>query len=220
MKSFDSELAQIIDHTILKPETSWLQVEKICDEAEKYGFASICIPPFFVEPALLKFADSWVKIATVIGFPHGYQTFVAKFFETTDAVNNGVDEIDFVVNIAAIKSGNWEDVDLEIAQVSSFLKAKQVILKVIIEYGLLTKEEVEKVCEICAKHDVDYVKTSTGFNAGGANVEMVKHLRSILPEHIQIKASGGIKTREDAHKLIDAGADRLGCSGSLEIIKL
>ncbi len=220
MEKFDSELAQIIDHTILKPDTNWQQVEKVCDEAQKYGFASICIQPYFVEPALIKFEDSWINIATVIGFPHGSQTFVAKFFETSDAVNNGTDEIDYVINISAVKSGNWQDVDLEIAQISSFLKAKSVVLKVIIEYGLLTTEEVEKVCEICTEHDVDYVKTSTGFNAGGATVEMIKHLRNILPEQIQIKASGGIRTREDAYKLIDAGADRLGCSGSLEIIKL
>ena len=219
MEKFDTDIAQIIDHTILKPDTNLEQVERICEEAQQFGFAAICIPPFFVEHALMKLDDS-ISLATVIGFPLGYQTFTSKFFETTNALTNGADEIDFVVNIGAIKSGNWDVIDLEIAQLSSFLHAKDVVLKVIIEYGLLTKEEVEKVCEICVEYDVDYVKTSTGFNAGGASVEMVKHLRTILPEHIKIKASGGIKTQEDAYKLIDAGADRLGCSRSLEIIKL
>lgn len=159
-------------------------------------------------------------MATVVGFPFGNQSFVTKFFEASDAVKNGADEIDFVVNIGAIKSQNWQEVDLEIDQVSKFLKVRGVVLKVIIETGLLNEEEIKKVCEICADADVDYVKTSTGFNAGGATVEVVKLLRSILPENIKIKASGGIRNREQAQQLIDAGADRLGCSKSIEIVKL
>ncbi len=220
MLDFDKELARYIDHTILKPGTNWRQIQEVYRDALKYNFAAICIPPYYVNSTVEALKEAWLNVATVIGFPHGSNTFVTKFFEVTDAVNNGVDEIDFVINLGAIKSNNWQDVEMELGQVSQFLRVNGVILKVIIETSLLNKKEIEKVCEICVEQDVHFVKTSTGFNGEGATIENVQFLRKILPENVQIKASGGIRTRDFAWELIDAGAERLGCSRSVEIVQL
>lgn len=214
------ELAAYIDHTQLRPEATEEQVMLLCDEARNYGFAAVCIAPSYVQAARERLGPgSRVKIATVVGFPLGYQHSKVKFLETHQAIEDGAREIDVVMNISAFKSGKYDQVENELGDLAKFCHLKEAELKVIIETALLTQEEIEKACEICAAAGVDFVKTSTGFASSGAKVEDVKLMRRVLPNHIKIKAAGGIKTFRDAQALIQAGADRLGCSASIQIVK-
>ncbi|WP_242926721.1 deoxyribose-phosphate aldolase [Pontibacter vulgaris] len=213
------ELASYIDHTLLRPDATADMVEQLCDEARNYSFAAVCVPPCYVQLSKDRLGPgTLVKIATVVGFPLGYQHAKVKFLETHQAIADGANEIDVVMNVSAFKSGKYEEVENELSDLAKFCHLKEAELKVIIETALLTPEEIVKACELCAAAGVDFVKTSTGFAARGASVEDILVMRKSLPGHIKIKAAGGIKTFADAEALIKAGADRLGCSASIQII--
>lgn len=198
-----------VDHTLLKPESTWEQIKTLCDEAMEFGCATVCIPPSFVKQAAA-YVQGNLKICTVIGFPNGYNTTAAKIFETKDAVENGASEIDMVINNGMVKDRQWDDIAHEIAGIKAACLGRP--LKVIIETCLLSDMEKIKLCQLAAKEEVAYVKTSTGFSAGGATREDVALLRENLPASVKVKASGGIRTLEDGQAYLDLGADRLGAS--------
>ena len=212
------ELYAFIDHTILKPTTLAGDVEKVCREAITYKFAAVCIPPTFVKYAATLLKDSDVKVATVIGFPFGYSAVEAKLAEILLAMVDGADELDVVINFMAIKNNDWDYVANEINHIMPIVKSKGKVIKVIIESGILTDDEIIKCCTLYGAAGVDYVKTSTGYAEKGATIEAVQLLRKHLPSHIKIKASGGIKDYVFAEQLINAGASRLGCSAGVAII--
>lgn len=212
-------LASKIDHTLLKADASEKEVKKICAEAKEFGFAAVCIPPYFVRKCKLWLTDTNVKVATVVGFPLGYAHTPAKVEEARRAIDEGADEIDMVINIIALKAGDWNYLKNELTSAATIVQLRGGKLKVILETGLLTDAEIIKACELCKEMTVDFVKTSTGtFIQPGATVEVVKLLRANLPKTIKIKASGGIRDKEFALQLIEAGADRLGCSASVSIV--
>ena len=198
-----------VDHTLLKPESTWEQIKTLCDEAMEFGCATVCIPPSFVKQAAA-YVQGNLKICTVIGFPNGYNTTAAKIFETRDAVENGASEIDMVINNGMVKDRQWDDIAHEIAGIKAACLGRP--LKVIIETCLLSDMEKIKLCQLTAKEEVAYVKTSTGFSTGGATREDVALLRENLPASVKVKASGGIRTLEDGQAYLDLGADRLGAS--------
>ncbi len=212
------ELAKYIDHTILASGCTGEDIKRVCDEAKRYGFYAICIPPYYIRLAARELEESPVKIATVVGFPMGYAAIPAKVEEIKRAVDEGADEIDIVANIAAIKNGDWAHVrnDIDGVTIAVHLKGKKI--KLILETALLEDAEILKICNICREVGVDFVKTSTGYH-NGATVEHVKMLRANLPTSIKIKASGGIRTAEAARQLIEAGADRIGTSAGVSIIR-
>lgn len=212
-------LATYIDHTILKPTTLIADVEKLCDEAVEHGFAAVCVPPLFVQYAKNKLTNSTVKVATVIGFPFGYSAIEAKLAEIVLAIVDGADELDMVINIAALKNNDWQYLAKEINSIIPLIKNKGKAIKIIIESGLLTDDEIIKCCDIYGGAGVDFLKTSTGYAEKGATVHAVTLMRKHLADAVKIKASGGIKTAAFAKELIDAGADRLGCSSSVAIVK-
>ena len=213
-------IAQLIDHTILKPTTTLAEIEKLCAEAAQYGFATVCVPPYFVAAAK-RFLDvsNGVGVATVIGFPFGYSAIAAKAAEVQQAIDNGADELDMVINLTAVKAGDWGYLKKEIQTVSALSSKSGKTLKLIIESGILTDDEIIKCCEIYQQYPVQFLKTSTGYAERGASVEAVQLMRQHLPSSIQIKASGGIKTLSFAQQLVQAGATRLGCSASIAIVK-
>ena len=198
-----------VDHTLLKPEATWEQIKTLCDEAMEFGCATVCIPPSFVKQAAA-YVQGNLKICTVIGFPNGYNTTAAKIFETKDAVENGASEIDMVINNGMVKDRQWDDIAHEIAGIKAACLGRP--LKVIIETCLLSDMEKIKLCQLAAKEEVAYVKTSTCFSTGGATREDVALLRENLPASVKVKASGGIRTLEDGQAYLDLGADRLGAS--------
>lgn len=212
-------IARYIDHTILKPTTTLADVEKICNEAKQYAFAAVCVPPLFVKKAKEILNTSEVKVATVIGFPFGYSAIEAKVAEIVLAIVDGADELDMVINISAIKNNDWQFLANEINTILPITRSRNKVLKVIIESGILTDEEIIKCCDIYGAAGVDYVKTSTGYAEKSASVHAVLLIRKHLSDSVKIKASGGIKTYQFAKELIDAGADRLGCSSSVTIVK-
>jgi len=211
------EVEKYIDHSLLKANILRSDIELLCNEAIEHKFAAICIPPYFISQAAKILEEQPVNIATVIGFPLGFESTTSKVEEIKRALDMGADELDVVVNIGAVKDGDWKFVrnDIETVTRASHMKGKTV--KIILETSLLEAEELEKLCEICADLEVDYVKTSTGFE-GGATVDVVKKMRALLPKEIKIKASGGIRNFKDALALIEAGADRLGTSSGTVII--
>ena len=210
-------IAQYIDHTILKQTTILADIEKVCDEAKEYRFAAVCVPPYFVADVKQLVTGSKVKVATVIGFPFGYSCYNAKLAEAAKALEDGADELDMVMNIAAFKSNDIAYLETEI---DAMCKAKgSSILKVIVESGVLDEEEIIRCCELYRHYPIDFMKTSTGYADKGATLEAVLTMRKNLPANIQIKASGGIKTYAFGKQLIDAGATRLGCSASVAIVK-
>lgn len=192
---------------------------QLCTEAQQYGFKTVCIPPSYVPLAVSQLQNSPTSICTVIGFPLGYQTKAAKLAEAQEALQSGATEVDMVINISFLKSDNAEELREEIREIAELAHSQQALLKVIIETAYLTREEIQKICEICAGIKVDFVKTSTGFAPKGAQVEDVEWIRMLLPPEMGIKASGGIKTYEQAQQLIAAGATRLGTSSGVEIMK-
>ena len=212
------KLEPLIDHTLLRPDCTRQEIVSLCEEAKKFGFKAVCVPPYFVKDAAAILEDTMVKVATVIGFPMGYASTISKVEEAKRSLEEGASEIDVVINICAVKDKAWAYVknDIDSATRAAHLKGK--IIKVIIETGLLNDDEIKKVCELCAEVEVDFVKTSTGFNGAGATVEVIQKLRKWLPKQIKIKASGGIRTREAALALVEAGADRLGTSAGLTIV--
>ncbi len=213
------QLNQYIDHTILKPTTLLSDVEKLCKEAVENNFAAVCVPPLFVKKAKAFTIGSSVKVATVIGFPFGYSAVEAKIAEILMAIVDGADELDMVINIAALKNNDWQYLANEITHVMQIITAKNKVIKIIIESGILTNAEIIKCCDIYGAAGVHFMKTSTGYAEKGATVEAVALLRKHLADAIQIKASGGIKTKEFALQLIEAGATRIGSSASLELLK-
>lgn len=194
-------------------------IEKLCSEAATHGFAAVCIPPLYTKNAKQYLAGTSVKTATVIGFPFGYSAIEAKIAESVLAIVDGVDELDMVANIAAIKNADWEFLANEIGNILPIIRNKNRVIKVIIETGVLTREEIIRCCDLYGVAGVDYLKTSTGYAEKGASAEAVALMRKYLPDHVKIKASGGIRTYEFANQLIEAGANRLGCSASLDIVQ-
>ncbi len=213
------ELSGMIDHTILKPNCSAEEVKVLCQEAIENSFAAVCVPPYFASDAARILEDHQVKVATVIGFPMGYSSTPAKVEEVKRAIDDGVDELDVVINICAVKNGNWAYVKNDINSVTTATHLKGKVVKVILETGMLDESELEKLCTICLEIGVDYVKTSTGYNGKGATIKAVEFLQSKLQDKVKIKASGGIDNHKKATDLIKAGANRLGCSKSMKIIE-
>lgn len=211
-------IAQYIDHTLLKPATTIHELKKICEEALQYNFFAVCIPPPLVKNARSILGDSSVKTATVIGFPFGYSVARAKEAEAQQAIQDGADELDVVINLIALKNKAWQYLELEMESIVEVAHAQNRLVKVIIESGILTNEEIIQCCELYAKTGVDLLKTSTGYAEKGATIEAVQLMRAHLPSSIKIKASGGIRTYEQAEQFIQAGASRLGCSASVAIV--
>ena len=211
------EILKKVDHTLLKQTSIWEDIKKLCDDAIKCNTASVCIPPCFVKQAKEYVGDK-MKICTVIGFPNGYNLTKVKMYETEQAVEDGADEIDMVINVGKLKEKNYDYILTEINGIKSKCNGK--ILKVIIETCLLTDEEKIKMCEIVSQSDADYIKTSTGFSTGGATLEDIELFKNHMKNGKKIKAAGGIKNFDDAEEFVKAGADRLGTSRLVaEILK-
>ncbi|HWB26963.1 MAG TPA: deoxyribose-phosphate aldolase [Chitinophagaceae bacterium] len=210
-------IASYIDHTLLKPTTLIADIEKLCAEAKQYQFAAVCVPPPFVKLAKQLVQGGNVKVATVIGFPFGYSAVEAKIAEIILAIMDGVDELDIVINLIALKNNDWQYLANEINHIMPVAKNKGKVVKIIIESGVLTNDEIIKCCDLYGAAAVDFLKTSTGYAEKGATVEAVQLMRMHLPEQVKIKASGGIRTYEFAKQLIEAGAARLGCSAGVAI---
>lgn len=213
---FDKELAGIIDHTLLKPEAAPADIQKLCQEAREYRFFSVCINPVFVPLAKKELAGSPVKVCTVIGFPLGATSAFAKAAEARDVAAWGADELDMVIRIGALKSGLDQEVHSDIAAVVDAAGGR--LVKVIIETALLTDAEKKTACKIAVEAGAHFVKTSTGFSRGGATVEDVKLMRAMVGSEIGVKASGGIRDRETALRMVEAGASRLGLSAGVAVV--
>lgn len=208
---------KMIDHTVLKADTPLETVKRICDEAMEYGFASVCINPCHVAYCADYLKDSDVNVCTVIGFPLGANTSAVKAFETKDAIANGADEIDMVMNIGALKDKNYDLVRDDVKAVVE--AANGTLVKVILETCLLTEDEIKKACELCVEAKADYVKTSTGFSTRGATIEDVRIMKEAVHGKAKVKASGGVRTPEDMVKIVAAGADRIGTSAGCSLVK-
>ncbi|HEY5584161.1 MAG TPA: deoxyribose-phosphate aldolase [Ruminiclostridium sp.] len=210
------KIASLIDHTALKPDTTKEQINKLCSEAIEYGFASVCVNPSYVKLCSELLKDSAIKVCTVIGFPLGATTTATKVAEASEAIENGAKEVDMVINVGAIKSGDFDFVKKDIEAVVQVAKGKALV-KVILETCLLTEEEKIQSCKICKEAHADFVKTSTGFSTGGATVSDIKLMRGIVKPDMGVKASGGIRDYETAKAMVDAGASRIGASASVAI---
>ncbi|WP_339250639.1 deoxyribose-phosphate aldolase [Sporosarcina sp. FSL W8-0480] len=210
--------ASYIDHTLLKADAKKDEIITLCEEAKTYSFASVCVNPAWVKTASKLLEGTDVKVCTVIGFPLGASTSEVKAFETKDAINNGATEIDMVINIGALKSGDDEKVGQDIASVVEAAKGKAIV-KVIIENSLLTDQEKRKASELSRAAGADFVKTSTGFSTGGATEEDVKLMRGVVGPEMGVKASGGVRSFEDMQKMINAGATRIGASSGVKIMQ-
>lgn len=211
------KLSKYIDHTLLKPEATKEQIEKLCQEAKEYDFASVCVNPTWVEYCASLLKDTDVDVCTVIGFPLGANTTETKFFEAKDAIAKGAKEVDMVINIGALKSGMN---DLVLTDIKAVVEAANgLVTKVIIETSLLTEEEKIKACELAMEAKATFVKTSTGFSTGGATVEDVKLMKSVVGDNMEVKASGGVRSAEDFEAMIKAGATRIGASSGVAIMQ-
>ena len=208
---------KMIDHTVLKADTPLETVKRICDEAMEYGFASVCINPCHVAYCADYLKDSDVNVCTVIGFPLGANTSAVKAFETKDAIANGADEIDMVINLGALKDKNYDLVRDDVKAVVE--AANGTLVKVILETCLLTEDEIKKACELCVEAKADYVKTSTGFSTRGATIEDVRIMKEAVHGKAKVKAAGGVRTPEDMVKIVAAGADRIGTSAGCSLVK-
>ena len=208
---------KMIDHTVLKADTPLETVKRICDEAMEDGFASVCINPCHVAYCADYLKDSNVNVCTVIGFPLGANTSAVKAFETKDAIANGADEIDMVMNIGALKDKNYDLVRDDVKAVVE--AANGTLVKVILETCLLTEDEIKKACELCVEAKADYVKTSTGFSTRGATIEDVRIMKEAVHGKAKVKAAGGVRTPEDMVKIVAAGADRIGTSAGCSLVK-
>ena len=204
------------DHTLLKQESTWAQIKEVCDDGLKYGCASVCIPASFVKQAA-DYVGNELKICTVIGFPNGYSTTAVKVFETEDAIRNGADEIDMVINIGWVKDQRWDEVLAEIKAIKASCQGR--ILKVIVETCLLTEAEKIKLCELVTESGADDINTSTGFSTGGATREDVALFKAHIGPGVKIKAAGGISSLQDAEDFMALGADRLGTSRIVKLVK-
>jgi deoxyribose-phosphate aldolase len=216
--TFDLNLARMIDHTLLKPDATQKEIEKLCAEAKQYRFASVCINPSNVKLCANLLRDTDVKVCTVIGFPLGATSSAAKAFETDRAIKDGAREVDMVINVGMLKSCEYEYVEEDILSVVSAAHSFGVLTKVIIETGLLTDEEKVKACMLAKHAGADFVKTSTGFVKGGATAGDIALMRKVVGPELGVKASGGVRSQEDALTLIASGADRIGASASVKIV--
>jgi len=210
------KMNKYIDHTLLKPESTQAMIDELCAEAKEHDFASVCVNPFWVKRSAELLAGTDVKVCTVIGFPLGASTTTVKAAETRDAIGNGATEIDMVLNVGALKSGDLETVREDVTAVKA--AAGDVLLKVILETGLLTDEEKVAACKLCVEAGADYVKTSTGFGPGGATVEDIALMRKTVGANVGVKASGGVRDSEAALAMIEAGASRIGTSSGVSIV--
>lgn len=210
------DILKTVDHTLLLQGSTWEEIKVICDDAIQFGTASVCIPPSFVKRAKDYVADK-MAVCTVIGFPNGYNTTAVKVFETKDAIENGADEIDMVINIGALKEKNYTFVEEEIREIKKACGDK--VLKVIIETCLLTEEEKIKMCQIVTDAGADFIKTSTGFSTAGATFEDIALFAKNVGKEVKMKAAGGISSLADAEKFIELGASRLGTSRIVKILK-
>lgn len=210
------EILSRVDHTILTTTATWEQVKAVCDEGLEFGTASVCIPPRYVKQAAAYVGNN-LKVCTVIGFPNGYSTPEVKVFETEDAIRNGADEIDMVINLGLAKAGDWEGVLSEIKAVKTSCNGR--ILKVIVEACQLTREEKVAACRIVSMSGADFIKTSTGFSTGGATLEDVRLFAQHIGPDVRVKAAGGIRTFEQAQALLEAGAHRIGASALVELAR-
>ncbi|MDX9758025.1 MAG: deoxyribose-phosphate aldolase [Bacteroidota bacterium] len=219
--SFDAALAAKIDHTLLRPDAREIDVQRLCDEARAFGFASVCVNPSWVRLCHVNLRDSASRVCTVIGFPLGCNRTEVKVRETELALRDGAGEVDMVLHIGRLTQGDTAYVEQDIAAVARAVKneSEDAILKVILEISMLTVQEIETACRIAVATEVDFVKTSTGFGGGGATPEAVTLMRRIVGADIGVKASGGIRTRADALKMIEAGANRIGASASIAIVR-
>lgn len=209
--------AKLIDHTLLKPTATREEIHRLCEEARQYGFFSVCINPVWVSYAKEQLKGTEVKVCTVIGFPLGTNTTAVKTYETEDALKNGADEIDMVINLGALKDKDYQTVLQDIQAVRNACRGH--ILKVIIETSQLTDEEKVKACELSAQAEADFVKTSTGFTGSGATAPDVALMRQSIPPHMQVKASGGVRSRADFDAMVAAGATRIGASSGVKIVE-
>lgn len=211
-------IAALIDHTLLKQDATKKQIEKLCAEAKTNIFASVCVNPTWVKVSADLLKDSPVKVCTVIGFPLGANTSAVKAFETTNAIENGADEIDMVINVGALKDQDYNLVQKDIEAVVDAAKGKAIV-KVILETCLLTDKEITKASELSKKAGADFVKTSTGFSTGGATVNAVKLMREAVGPELGVKASGGVRSLADVEDMVEAGATRIGASSGVEIVQ-
>ena len=217
--AIDHSIAALIDHTLLKPEATAADIRKVCEEARKYAFASVCVNPYWVPLVAHELAGSSVKVCSVVGFPLGASATASKVNETQDAVKDGAEEIDMVVNIGELRAGNHRGVEDDIRAVVSAAHATGAIVKVILENCLLDESQKVAACKLAKNAGADFVKTSTGFSTGGATVEDVALLRRTIGPDMGVKASGGVRTLEDLKKMVAAGATRIGASSSVKIIE-
>ncbi len=209
-------LASYIDYTLLRPGCQRAEIEALCQTAVERGYAAVCVPPYYVSDARRFIPpESPVRIATVVGFPHGMHLTETKYTEASLALQSGAQELDMVLNLAAYFSGDKPYVQAELTTLSELAEKHQATLKVILETAYLSDKQVRELCEVCAEAGVHYVKTSTGFASKGAEIETVRLMRAVLPPHVKVKASGGIRTAEAAWAFIEAGADRIGTSTAL-----
>jgi deoxyribose-phosphate aldolase len=215
---FDTTLAAIIDHTLLKPDATCSEIEKLCDEARQYRFASVCINPSYVLLSAKLLSGTPVKVCTVIGFPLGATSTAAKVFEAEQAIRDGALEVDMVLNVGYLKSGDLKFVEEDIRAVATASHHAHAILKVILETCLLTDEEKKTACMLAKNAGADFVKTSTGFSKGGATVEDIALMRKAVGAAMGVKASGGVRTQEQARAFVAAGATRIGASASIKIV--
>ncbi len=210
----EKEIFAHVDHTRLAAVSTWTEIERLCEEAVRYGTASVCIPPFYLEQAAARYPS--LRLCTVIGFPLGYSTTETKAFEAADAVKKGAREIDMVVNLCAVKNGNFDAVKQDMEAVKNACAGKT--LKVIVETCYLTEAEKIRLCEIVTEVGADYIKTSTGFGTGGAALEDIDLFRAHIGENVRIKAAGGIRTRREMEAFLSHGCDRIGTSGAVKAL--
>ena len=211
-----SEILSKVDHTLLAQTATWEDIRQLCDDGIRYRTASVCIPPCYVKQAKVYVKDQ-LAVCTVIGFPNGNHTTAAKVFETRDALNNGADEIDMVINIGWVKDGKYDEVKEEICQVKQACAGR--ILKVIIETCLLTEEEKIRMCQVVTEAGADFIKTSTGFSKGGATLEDIRIFKEHIGKNVKMKAAGGISSLKDAEDFLELGAERLGTSRIVKLVK-
>lgn len=217
MSEIDIEkIVRSCDHTLLKPEATWEQIRELCDDGARYGTASVCIPPCYAKQAV-EYLDGRLPVCVVIGFPNGNSTTASKVFEAKEAIDNGVSEVDMVINIGWLKDRKYQEIENEIREIKTAVGSH--VLKVIIETCLLSDEEKIRMCEIVTAAGADYIKTSTGFNAGGATFADVELMAQHVGPGVKVKAAGGIASLEDAQKFLDLGASRLGTSRIIKILK-
>jgi deoxyribose-phosphate aldolase len=212
------KLNEYIDHTLLKPYATEKQIRQLCEEATTNQFAAVCVPPYFIKVCKTVLKDSNVQVASVTGFPNGYDHIGTKMDSIKRSIDLGADEIDAVINIAAVKSGRWQDVESELDSLVTACRLKGRKIKLIIEAALLTQEELEKLMPIIIENCPHFVKTSTGYHVPENQVELIKWLRAELPDTVKLKASGGIRSAEMAQAVIAAGAERIGTSSALKLI--